>query len=252
MFKKTALTLALSICLGLIYQPQAQAESRSRASDRQIEKRIGGELAKRGEFSNIKFHVEDSIATLSGDVKLYADKINAEKRVRKVKTVDGVRNHIDVVGQAISDAELRETLANKLRYDRVGYGIVFNNLTVDVNKGVVTVGGNVRDYPDRASALAIVETAPGVKDLVDEIDVAPAAIFDDNLRIRLASAIYNQASLQKYALDPQAPIRIVVENGHVELAGVVLNEGDRQIAFMQANSVPGVFSVKNNLVIAGQ
>lgn len=252
MFKRTAMALTVLMGLGLMYQPQAKAESRARLSDRQIEKRIAGELAKHKEFSNIQFHVEDSIAALSGDVKLYADKVNAEKHVRKLKTVDGVRNHIEVAGKDVSDAELRETLANKLRYDRVGYGIVFNHLTVDVQRGQATVGGNVRDYPDRASALAIVETTPGVKDVVDEINVAPAAIADDNLRIRLANAIYNHASLQKYALDPQAPIRIVVENGHAELAGVVLNEGDRQIALMQANSVPGVFSVKNNLLIAGQ
>ncbi|MFZ0862762.1 MAG: BON domain-containing protein [Candidatus Sulfotelmatobacter sp.] len=43
---------------------------------------------------------------------------------------------------------------------------------------------------------------------------------------------------------------IIVENGNVELAGVVLNEVDRQIAYIQANSVPGVFSVKNKLMVA--
>jgi hyperosmotically inducible protein len=89
-----------------------------------------------------------------------------------------------------------------------------------------------------------------VKDVVDEIGVAPASIFDDNLRIRLARAIYGNSNLQKYALDPQAPIRIVVEYGNVELAGVVLTDLDRQMAFAQANSVPGVFSVTNHLAVA--
>ena len=187
---------------------------------------------------------------MSGKVGLYIDKVNAEKRVRKVKNVDGVRNHVMVEGRAVKDAELRATLADKLRYDRAGYGIVFNNLTVAVDNGAVTVGGKVRDYPDRDSALAIVETTPGVKDVVDEIDVAPLSGVDDELRVRLARTIYGHSSLQKYALDPQAPIRIVVENGHVELSGVVLNKADRQIAYAQARSVPGVFSVKNNLVVA--
>jgi len=91
-----------------------------------------------------------------------------------------------------------------------------------------------------------------VKNVVDEIDVAPVSPFDDDLRVRLARAIYSQPSLQRYALDPQAPIRIVVENGQVELAGVVLNKGDRQIAYAQASSVPGVFSVKNNLMVASE
>jgi hyperosmotically inducible protein len=78
------------------------------------------------------------------------------------------------------------------------------------------------------------------------------SIFDDELRLRLARAIYGYSSLQKYALDPQAPIRIVVENGRVELAGVVLNKGDRQIAYSQATSVPGVFSVENKLMVASE
>jgi osmotically-inducible protein OsmY len=42
-------------------------------------------------------------------------------------------------------------------------------------------------------------------------------------------------------------IHIVVSGGHVTLEGVVANEGDRRLAYMLANSVPGVFSVTNNL-----
>ena len=110
--------------------------------------------------------------------------------------------------------------------------------------------GKVRDYPDRSSAIEIVETTPGAKDVTNEIDVAPVSNFDDELRVRLARAIYGHSGFQKYALDPQGPIRIIVENGSVELAGVVLNEGDRQIAYIQANSVPGVFSVRNKLMVA--
>jgi len=161
--------------------------------------------------------------------------------------VEGVRNHVQVGGPSVADDEVRENLSTKLRYDRVGYGIVFNNLGVDVQNGVVTIAGNVRDYADRDSALAIVSTTAGVKEVVDEIEVAPVSISDDRLRVRLARAIYGDASLRKYAMDPQAPIRIIVANGHVELAGVVLNDMDRQMAYTKANLVPGVFSVTNNL-----
>jgi osmotically-inducible protein OsmY len=89
-----------------------------------------------------------------------------------------------------------------------------------------------------------------VKDVLDEISVAPTSIMDDNLRIRMARAIYGHPSLKKYAIDPQAPIRIIVENGHVELAGMVLSEMDRQLAFTRANSVPGSFSVTNHIAVA--
>lgn len=218
--------------------------------DQKVQEDTVQALQKTEKFRGVSANSDDGIVTLSGTVDLYIDKVNAEKRVRKIKSVDGVRNHVQVAGKQVSDTELQETLANKLRYDRVGRGIVFNNLTVGVDNGAVTIGGNVRDYPDRDSALAIAETTPGVKDVIDEITVAPLSSFDDDLRIQLALSIYSQPSLQKYAIDPQAPIRIVVVNGHVELAGVVLNDIDRQTAYMQASSVPGVFSVNNKLVVA--
>jgi hyperosmotically inducible protein len=247
--------LAIAVLLaGLALPAMGQARNQQNRStqDEQIQKITTAELQEKEKFRGVSASVEDGIVTLSGTVDLFIDKEGAEKRVRKVKSVDGVRNHIQVAGKQLSDAELRETLANKLRYDRVGYGIVFNNLTVSVENGAVTIGGKVRDYPDRSSAIAIVETTPGVKDVTDEIDVAPVSMVDDELRVRLARAVYGHSSLQKYALDPQAPIRIVVVGGHVQLAGVVINKGDRQIAYAQANSVPGVFSVKNELVVASE
>ena len=123
-------------------------------------------MQKKDTFKSVTVAVDDGIVTLNGEVPLYIDKMNAEKRVRKVKTVDGVRNHIQVGGAEIADSEVRENLASKLRYDRIGYGIVFNNLGVDVRNGVVTLTGNVRDYPDHDSALAIVATTAGVKEVV--------------------------------------------------------------------------------------
>lgn len=245
------LAVALAVA-GLVMPAAAIAGPRQNdgRTDPQIQAAVQAELQKKDKLRGVSAAVEDGIVTLSGSVDLYIDKMNAEKRARKTRNVDGVRNHIQVTGKQVTDAELAETLANRLRYDRVGYGIVFNNLTVSVDGGAATIGGKVRDYPDRDSAIAIAQTTPGVVDVIDEVEVAPVSIFDDQLRVTLARAIYGQASLQKYAIDPMAPIRIVVENGHVELAGVVLNNADRQLAFMKASSVPGVFSVKNNLMVA--
>jgi hyperosmotically inducible protein len=230
----------------------AQNNPRQSQQDQQIQAKVTEQLQKKDVFRSVSANVDDGIVTITGKVPLYIDKENAEKRVRKVKTVDGVRNHVEVGGPKISDREVQDNLANKLRYDRIGYGIVFNNLAVAVNQGVATISGNVRDYADRDSALAILATTAGVKDVVDEIGVAPASILDDNLRIRLARAIYGDPALRKYALDPQAPIRIVVENGNVELAGVVLNDMDRQLAYMRANAVPGAFTVTNHIAVASQ
>jgi hyperosmotically inducible periplasmic protein len=249
---KAASALALALILSSPWIAQANASPKGVVNDQQIQQLANEQLQKKDKFHRVSATADDGIVTLSGNVDLLMDKANAEKQVRKIKSVDGVRNHIEVADAQISDAQLQDMLSNKLRYDRVGYGIVFNSLTLSVNNGVATVGGDVRDYPDRDSAIAILETTPGVKDVVDEINVAPLSQFDDDLRIRLARAIYGQPNMRIYAIDPQAPIRIVVKGGHVELAGIVLSEADRLIAYTQANSVPGVFSVKNNLVVAPQ
>ena len=242
---KTISALMLLVALALPVGARQKSESRY---DQQIQIQAAQELRKRDKFKEVTATVEDGIVTLSGNVELYIDKVDAERKIRKVQKVDGVRNHIDVVS-SVHDEILLDQLSNKLRYDRIGYGIVFNSLTLRVENGVATVGGKVRDYPDRDSAIAIVETTPGVKDVIDEIDVAPVSINDDRLRVALARSVYGHSTLQKYGLNPEAPIRIVVENGNVELHGVVANSLDRQVAYLQASSVPGVFSVKNNLMI---
>ena len=94
-------------------------------------------------------------------------------------------------------------------------------------------------------------TRPGVKDVVDNLEVAPLSPMDDRCALRLARAIYGTPQLQKYALDPAKPIRITVVNGNVTLSGVVDSKMDRDVAGIRANSVPGVFKVMNNLQVAG-
>ena len=243
------LTLLVSVA-GLITLATTQ-ETKGGRYDQQIQEDVERVLQSNPRFQNVHATTDDAIVTLSGTVKLYIDKLDADRRAHHIKHVGGVRNEIEVEGN-VSDDVLLQKLADKLRYDRVGFGIMFNNLKLSVKNGVVTISGDVHDYPSRDSALAIIETAPGVKDVVNEINVLPVSTFDDELRIRVARAIYGHPALQKYAIDPQSPIRIVVENGHVRLEGVVDNQMDKQIAGVQASSVPGVFSVQNDLAVANE
>jgi len=83
----------------------------------------------------------------------------------------------------------------------------------------------------------------------DQIEVLPLSRFDDQIRVRTLRTLLRSAPLDKYFQGVQPSIRIIVRNGDVTLDGVVLNSGDRQIAFMAANQVPGVFAVTNNLRI---
>jgi hypothetical protein len=92
----------------------------------------------------------------------------------------------------------------------------------------------------------------GVRDLIDQVKVAPVSGFDDSVRLRLLRAIYRDPVLSRYAMDPQAPIRILVDNGHVGLYGVVDSQMDRNVAFLRASGVFGAFSVENHLQVANQ
>ena len=206
----------------------------------------------KSQFKNVKVTVDNGIATLSGTVDLYEYKVDAEKRVHKVKGVTAVRNDIEVAGPTVPDQELQAKLVEKLTYDRVGYGNVFNAISVSVENGVVTLGGHARTDVDKDSALALVSTYPGVKDVVGEIEVDPVSIMDDQTRMAVARAVYGYPSLNRYAIDPAKTIRISVQNGHVELYGVVDTQSDKDTAFIRANSVPGVFTVKNHLQVANQ
>jgi osmotically-inducible protein OsmY len=244
--RKTAVILLVAMCASMVSSALAQQRPAGRY-DGQILQDVNKYLQSKKEFQGVKAAVEDQIVTLDGTVNLYVDRENVEKKIRKIKNVDGVRNHVQVQSN-VPDEQLRQTLADRLRYDRVGYGIAFNAITLDVKDGVVTLGGTVHDYPSKDSALAVAATTPGVKDIVDNIDVAPTSMFDDELRIKLYRAIYGAPTLRRYEMDPQKPIRIVVENGHVTLYGVVDSSMDKQIAGTQANSVPGVFSVDNQLI----
>jgi hyperosmotically inducible protein len=204
------------------------------------------------QFKDVKVSVENGIATLTGTVDLYEYKMDADRRVHKVKGVSAIRDNIEVAGPSVPDQQLQEKLVEKLQYDRVGYGNAFNSISVGVQNGVVTLGGHARTDVDKDSALALVSTYPGVKDVSNDIEVDPVSIMDDQTRMAVARAVYGYPSLNRYAIDPAKPIRISVQNGHVELYGVVDTQSDKDTANIRANGVAGVFSVENHLQVANQ
>lgn len=255
----SAVTLAMAVLVGTLYAiPQtAYASGRNQATasppeDDQVSRRDAEARLNKSQFNNVKVAVEGGIATLTGTVDLYQYKADAQKRVSKAKGVKATRNLIEVSGTKVADDRLQQNLVDRLSYDRVGYGNVFNAISVKVDRGVAYLDGHARTYMDRDSAVALVATTPGVLDLVDSVEVDPVSIMDDEIRIRVARAVYGDTSLQKYAINPAKPIRISVQDGKVSLYGMVINEMDSNLAYMRANGVPGVFQVENHLQVEGK
>lgn len=141
------------------------------------------------------------------------------------------------------------TLADQVRHEilMVPYIGVFDNLSYKVDNGVVTLFGQVTQPVRKTDVERAVKSIPGVIAVNDRIEVLPLSRFDDQIRARTLRTMLRSAPLDKYFQGVQPGIRIIVRNGDVTLDGYVLNNGDRQIAYMAASQVPGVFSVTNNL-----
>lgn len=206
------------------------------------------------QFRDVQVQIANGAVNLTGHVDRLADKLDAEKRIAKMHMAESINDQITVDTPAnVSDQELFQKIGKALAYDREGYGTLpFNAITLQVHEGIVTLGGEVVEPVDKDSAIVIVANTPGVRGLVDHLQVAPVSPNDWRLRRALYAAIYGAPQLNRYGIDPAKPIRIVVVNGHATLVGSVDNQGDKEIAGMRANGVPGVFSVTNDIQVAGQ
>lgn len=240
---------ALAFAVGMAV-PSAMAESSP--NDSRIQAELTKSLSNK-RFNDVHASVQNGIVSLTGTADVFAVKADAEKKAHKVKTVVAVRDDIQVAGPAVSDQVLQSKLVGRIQSDRIGYGTTpFNAISVGVQNGVVTLGGSSYGPVDKDSAIAEASYTAGVKGVVDNIQVDPVSMFDDRIRIATARAVYGYPSLNKYAIDPAKPIRIAVQNGNVTLVGVEINQADKDVAGLRANSVPGVFKVTNDLQVANR
>lgn len=152
-------------------------------------------------------------------------------------------------GAALSPASL-ERITREVHHELVMlpfYG-VFDNLAYKVDPdGTVTLIGQTVRPTLKSDAERAVKRIEGVTKVINNIEVLPPSPMDDRIRLAVYRAIYGHPALDMYQLRAIPPIHIIVKNGHVTLEGVVARQMDKQIAETQANSVPGVFSVTDNL-----
>jgi hyperosmotically inducible protein len=124
---------------------------------------------------------------------------------------------------------------------------VFDSVDANVKDGVVTLTGRVTMPYKRDDIEKRVAKIDGVRQVRDQITVLPVSQFDDQLRYRVARAIYTNPNFWNYAIVADPPIHVVVEHSRVTLTGVVQGEVDRALARSIATQQFGVMSVANNL-----
>jgi len=234
------LILAAALAMPVAF---AQNDSDLQAS---VQKALSG-----SRFKGIQASVEGGVVKLSGTVDVVANKISADQKVHHVKGVKAVENDIQVSGGEMSDQQLQMKLQKAINSELWGnVPIQFQAITVQVQNGVAVVGGHAAGPVAAADAMAVVENTKGVRDVVDNIQVDPVSPNDDRIRAQVFRAVYGYPMLNQFLIDPEKPIRIQVENGHVTLYGVVDNQAQKNAAGIQANTVPGVFSVTNDIQVA--
>lgn len=157
------------------------------------------------------------------------------------------------------------------------YG-VFDWVTFGFQGKTVVLKGYASRPVLKNNATKVVKSIPGVESVDNQIQILPVSQMDDRIRAAVYNHIYTQPALRKYNANqgtlaqatgpnpnlarmgggitnypPQGfhAIHIIVRNGRVILYGVVVSESDAAIAGMQANSVPGVFSVDNDITVEG-
>ena len=175
------------------------------------------------------------------------------RRSRLLLTVVSFVSLLSVIAYAqnVPSPKSEERITREVRHELVmlPYFGVFDYIAYKVDDGTVTLLGQVVRPSLKSDAENVVKRIEGVNHVENQIEVLPPSSQDDRLRIALFRAIYGYPALQRYELGVLKPIRIVVKSGRVTLEGVVDSEADKNIVNIRANSVPGIFSVTNNLQV---
>ena len=159
------------------------------------------------------------------------------------------KNHRDAFMRGDAD---EEDLARSVRHEllMLPYYGVFDDLAFRMEGNNVILLGEVTRPTLKSDAEVAVKHIPGIGTVGNQIEVLPLSAMDDTIRMAAYRAIYGDPTLStRYGYRSLPPIHIIVKNGNITLRGVVANEMDKNLAYLRANAIPGVFSVTNELQV---
>jgi hyperosmotically inducible protein len=135
-------------------------------------------------------------------------------------------------GSALAQDRRDERVADDIVRDLNNYTriTIFDDVNISVENGLVTLTGKVTMPYKRDDIGKRAARVDGVREVLNRIDVLPVSSFDDDLRYRIARAIYGNPSFWNYAAMANPPIHIIVERGRVTLTGVVNSNVERMLA----------------------
>ena len=187
--------------------------------------------------------VEDGIVTLTGSVKSFSEKWAAENAAERVSGVKAVSDDLEVhlaSDYSRTDTDIARAAVDALRWN---VNVPTDRVKVTVEKGFVTLKGDVDYRFQKEAAADAVRHLTGVTGLLNQIDVKPSAS---------AGAIKDQIekAFKRSAEFDATQISVRVSGGKVTLSGRVSTWLERDDAEDAAWRAPGVFDVENDLTIA--
>lgn len=194
------------------------------------------------DHEHIGVSVVDGVVSLSGIAHSYAEKLLAEKTVRRVKGVRAIAEDIQVRYDwqpKTNDSEIAKRVADILEWDP----LVPRGLDVTVEDGVVKLTGTVDWHYQKELAFEDVSKISGVVRIDNGIEVKPPLSTVD-VRKRIEQAFERSADLEAEA------IHVQTKGGKVILSGKVSSWNKRNVAERAAWAAPGVTEIEDELIVA--
>jgi osmotically-inducible protein OsmY len=193
------------------------------------------------EAAHIGVAVEDGIATLSGHVSSFAEKVAAERAARRIKGVRAIVLAIEVhlpESDKRTDEEIARSVVRTLEWDEL---VPHHRIAATVQHGIVTLEGTVERAFHRDEAELDVRKIKGVNGLINKVTIGPSGEPSPD---EIKQALSRSASLDA------SGIRVAVSDGRVVLSGLVQQLNERHEAERIAWAGRGVREVDNRIDVA--
>lgn len=192
--------------------------------------------------SKIAVTTADGVITLSGSVRSYSDRWNAEKIAKRVHGVRGVANDIEVSideSEKRDDSDIALSAVNALNWN---FSIPKDRIKVTVSKGWLTLDGEVDWQYQKRAAEDAVRHLRGVRGLSNQVLVRPK-VQATEVKDKIESALRRNAEIDA------KNIVVQTTDGNVTLTGAVRSWAEREDAVNAAWAAPGVTKVIDRIEI---